>query len=104
MSACLLSETDTCRTACDRLYSADDDGCDIQRPGRTTEELTQGCRDSCFEAMQTGGQLDGYDPYTRAGATVSVELENKAQATLWAECIEDTSCEDLADGVCAPVW
>jgi hypothetical protein len=104
LGACILSESDTCRTTCSRLYTAGDDGCDIQRPGRTTNELVESCRDACFEAMQTGGEVGDYDPYERVGSSVAVELENKAQAQLWAECVAETSCDNLADGFCAPVW
>ncbi len=101
-SACILSESDTCRTTCDRLYTADQ--CDIQRPGRATDELVEACRDSCFQAMQTRGEAGDYDPTTRSDSSVSVELENKAQAKLWSECVAETSCEDLEDGYCAPIW
>jgi hypothetical protein len=94
-----------CRSTCDKLY----DECNLQRPGKSQVELNDECTEYCMEAMRTGGELDGYNPYGRSGATNSVSLENREQASLWMECVEETSCSRLdyrsgEGGYCQPVW
>lgn len=100
LSGCYL--TTPCADPCTRLY--DQSECSIQRAGRTGTDLHDSCISECQEARQSRGDVGDYDPYTRSDGSTSVSLENRAQQELWAECIAETSCDDLADGFCAPVW
>jgi hypothetical protein len=92
-----------CEVTCASLY--DENECGLMRPGRSSEELKETCIDACADAMaEPQGEVGDYEPYERMPSSVSVELENQAQAELWMECIADTSCEALDDGYCAPIW
>ena len=101
-AALLLACASPCPSTCDQLYT--EDGCAIQRPGRNETELVNACRENCGEAWSTRGEVGDYDPYTQVGAGESVTLETRGQVDVWAECIDETSCESLEDGFCAPVW
>ena len=89
-----------CPSTCSRLY----EDCGIQRAGRDQAELVDFCREECASAWGTPGEAGDYDPFTETPATQSVELENRAQVDLWAQCIDESSCDDITDGMCAPVW
>lgn len=91
-----------CDEACDRLYGEGE--CNIQRPGQTAAEMHDRCMDECTAAMEEDGEVGEYDPYAYTPADVAVELENRAQAELWMECVAATDCELLEGGFCAPVW
>ena len=96
-----------CRSTCEKLY--DENGCNLQRPGKTQADLKDQCTEYCMEAMRTVGELNGYDPYSRQGTTSSISLENREQASLWMECVEENACERLdyrsgQGGYCQPVW
>lgn len=93
---------DDCSATCDRLY--DEEACNIQRPGRDQQGLIDLCLDECREADRQLGDVGDYDPFERSESNVAVELENSAQVALWAQCVEETSCDDISDGLCAPVW
>ncbi|RME27380.1 MAG: hypothetical protein D6798_04675 [Deltaproteobacteria bacterium] len=60
--------------------------------------------DECTDAMGHGGDLGDYQPNVYTPSSVPVELENRAQARVWMDCIDDTACEHLDNGFCAPVW
>ncbi len=101
----------TCQSTCNLLYSDSAvvgmqqlEGCQIQRPGKSQEELISYCMDQCESALERSGDLDGYDPTVRSSSTSSVQLENEAQAAVWMECVVGESCERLEEGYCAPVW
>ncbi len=98
--ACLPGPT--CTGTCKRLY--DPDKCGIERPGMSQDDLIEVCEDACYQAMAVPGDLDDYDPWTQSDRSTSVQLENRTQAEEWKECVAATSCEDLTDGYCAPVW
>jgi hypothetical protein len=100
LSSCFL--TQPCQEPCQRLYSESE--CGIERPGRSQDELIESCLDYCQEARQTNGEVGAYDPYELTPSNESVELENRAQEELWAACIEETACDRLTEGYCAPVW
>ena len=36
-------------------------------------------------------------------ATSMAELDNEKQAAIWMDCVEQTACEDIDDGFCAPI-
>lgn len=101
-----------CATTCQRLYGEGSqsingeavEDCAIQRAGREQTELTKTCLEACEGALDSPGEVGAFDPYHRAGSNESVTLDNERQAALWMECVSDTSCEQLKDGFCAPVW
>ena len=90
-----------CQQTCARLY--DDSQCGIARPGVTQDELMGICEEECLQAMAIEGELGDYEPHS-SGAATSVTLDNRAQAEAWADCMDETSCDDLYAGYCAPVW
>ncbi len=92
-----------CISPCEKLYLGAD-SCEIMRPGTSQEDLYEACMDHCGEAMAQSGDIGDYDPDERQGSSAAASLENRAQAQAWIECIEETSCEDLNLGYCAPVW
>ena len=94
-----------CQSTCNRLYVEEE--CNIQRPGYEGEkvgELIQQCMDLCEGALEVPGELEGYNPDDRVGSSDSIDLENEKQAAVWMDCIAETSCEDLNQGYCAPIW
>ena len=101
-----------CQSSCQRLYGAGSqtingegvEDCGIQRAGRSQSELTDTCLEECYGALDNPGEVGAFDPYHRAGSNESVTLDNERQAALWMQCISETSCENLQDGYCAPVW
>ena len=99
--------SEKCRSSCDKLY--DETECGLQRPGTSQDVLKDACIEYCTEAMRTGGELNDYDPYSRQNSTSAVTLDNRTQAALWMECVEENSCERLdyrsaQGGYCQPVW
>lgn len=101
LTGCFLVSA-PCSSSCQRLYDADQ--CNIERPGRDQDELYDNCVDECAQANQQAGDAGEYDPFTRTESNQSIELDNRAQVELWSQCIDETSCDDIADGFCAPVW
>jgi hypothetical protein len=96
----------TCQESCNRLYAPEPDACDISVPGRTVEEVTRLCVDSCEDALKQTGELGDYDPNRRRASDSTVALENELQAAEWMDCVEATTCELLdprTGGYCAPV-
>ncbi|MCP4806267.1 MAG: hypothetical protein GY913_05720 [Proteobacteria bacterium] len=94
--------TPRCSSTCHRLHDADQ--CHIERPGRDQDELYDNCVDECAQANQQAGDAGEYDPFTRTEPNQSIELDNRAQVELWAQCIDETACDVILDGYCAPVW
>jgi hypothetical protein len=92
-----------CAPICAYLY-IDADGCGIQRPGRTQQENEQLCLDECQAAAAVDGEVGDYDPWAGSSPADIHELENLAQVELWIECVEGATCEELADGLCPPIW
>ncbi len=92
----------SCSAACDHLYGEDD--CAIERPGRSLQDSHDFCMEECQAAVAQPGELGDYDPWTQSDRSTSVQLENRQQAQEWKACVVETSCEDLTDGYCAPVW
>ncbi len=92
----------TCQSTCDRLYL--ESSCNIQRAGRTLDELIGYCMGECEAALNEPGELGDYDPYERSGSGVSVTLGNEKQAAVWMECVAAQDCSRLEDGYCAPIW
>ena len=91
-----------CRDACDRIYR--ESQCGIQRPGMTTQESVDYCEMKCAGAFSQSGSIGTYDPYEATSMSEMPVLENREQGAAWAECVENTSCEDLNRNTCAPIW
>lgn len=89
-----------CVSACDRVWQ--EAACDFQIPGYPSSEAQTDCESECRTAFRQQGELDGYDPFNRESVPQGVrfELQNRAQAEAWVDCVEVTSCEDILDGVC----
>jgi len=96
----------TCQSTCNRLYNTTGDNCAIEKPGESQSDLTGQCMDTCTDALAVAGEVDGYDPNERqhSGQSASDLLSNEKRAALWMDCVAETSCYDLGDGFCAPVW
>ena len=101
-----------CQSTCQYIYGDGNQrlegeletNCGIPRPGRSTEELIENCLVSCELALEEPGEIGTYDPNTRQGSDVSIELDNEAQAAVWMECVTASDCERLEEGYCAPIW
>ena len=98
----LGSGDDRCAETCERIYS--EDGCNIQRPGTTSAELTDHCLIACLDAWAVAGEVGDYDPFSLTPSSTAITLDNRAQVELWNQCVEDLSCEELEEGYCAPIW
>lgn len=94
-----------CQSSCDRLFGDGPDECNIPVPGHDTptgiSEVVNDCVAHCERALSENGDVGAYDPNsTRAGDQVF--LENEKQAALWMDCVSETECSNLQDGMCAP--
>ncbi|MCB9761322.1 MAG: hypothetical protein H6739_15880 [Alphaproteobacteria bacterium] len=92
-----------CQSTCNRIYG-DAPNCGIQRGGRTQVELYDRCITECETAMDSPGELDGYDPLVRQGSSEDINIENEKQAAVWMDCIAESDCSRLSSGYCAPIW
>lgn len=94
----------TCQSACNRLYATTGDSCGIERAGTEASDLIGLCMDVCTKALETPGEVDGYDPNNRTNQDAETLLTNEKRAALWLDCVNGTSCDALVDGYCEPVW
>ena len=87
-----------CQMVCQKAFRADE--CNLKVPGETNQEnLVRDCILECENALKSTGQLNGYDPNTPlSGETYT--LENEKQAAVWMDCVNETACEFLDEGVC----
>jgi hypothetical protein len=90
-----------CQSTCQKLYASDDGGCSLPTPGRDAAEAVDSCEDECSLAIQQPGNIGSYDPRNPSSGTVT-ELENEKQAAAWMDCIAETDCTLIADGLCQP--
>jgi hypothetical protein len=107
-----------CQSACTKLYgtapncgdpSGDDPDAEgyvegLIGAGQTREKMTRQCMDECENALDKPGDAGDYNPNEFTKATDTVSLENDEMAALWMDCIDEQSCDNLANGYCAPVW
>jgi hypothetical protein len=91
-----------CQSTCEKLYLESE--CNIQRPGRSVDELLTTCNNNCEQALETPGEIEDFDPYDNSGSGSSVTIDNELEAALWMECIAESACEKINDNYCAPVW
>lgn len=81
-----------CYSACSKLYQEE---CNISAAGQTEDDLLQDCIDVCQDALNTPGDVDGYDPYEPQSSSSAIVIENDRQAALWMDCVDQTSCENI---------
>ena len=102
ITGCLVYTPGVCKDACDRIYEPSQ--CGIERPGATTEEMVRRCERQCAYAFSRGGSIGAYEPNEQTPVSETPLLENRSQVLAWAECVENTACEDLMQNYCAPIW
>lgn len=95
-----------CAQACTKLFGEQDGQCNIVVPGHSDDQGRQDmidmCETHCEAAMAQAGEVGNYNPNERTSGNEDVGLANDAQAALWMQCIDETSCSDLNDNYCAP--
>lgn len=95
-----------CQSACRRLYTTDDGTeryCGISSPTASAAELINDCTADCEYALAIAAEpRESYNPDECQGSSTSIKLEGDKEAAMWMDCIEQTSCEDLDRGCCAP--
>jgi hypothetical protein len=91
----------TCQSSCTRIWGPGADNCGLERPGLSFADAFDRCVKRCELALKTPGEVGSYDP-DQVGAGRSGQLENERQAALWMQCVEETSCNRINDGHCAP--
>lgn len=89
-----------CQSTCHTLY--DDGQCNIPTPGRDMEDAFSDCVNECEYALSRTGEMGDYNPDKQNTSGTSPVLENEVQAAAWMDCIEETSCEVIDEGYCAP--
>ena len=99
-----------CQSTCNKLYGTTPN-CGDPFPGaergllgaKTRGEAMSDCMTACEDALAKPGKLGDYDPYTPPEDLENQpELENDRQVALWMECVAETSCQNIKDGICAP--
>ncbi|MCB9670100.1 MAG: hypothetical protein H6734_11555 [Alphaproteobacteria bacterium] len=97
-----------CQNTCEQVYTQ----CNIQKAGRSQDELLRTCLDQCEGALKKSGDLGDYQPEQRRTSNAPITLENDAQAAAWMDCVwnhaPDASAEqcdeiDPSNGYCAPI-
>jgi hypothetical protein len=87
-----------CQMVCQKAFRADD--CGLKVPGETNQEnLVKDCILECENALKQTGDLEQYDPnQPLSGKTFT--LDNEKQAAVWMDCVDETACDLLNEGVC----
>ena len=94
----------TCQTTCAKIYGQVADGnCGRSIPGEDREESYGRCVDTCERGLDIPGELDGYNPNERITSGTIPNLENEKQVAAWMDCVDNTACDLLDDGYCAPL-
>ncbi|MBW2255926.1 MAG: hypothetical protein JRI25_15190 [Deltaproteobacteria bacterium] len=92
-----------CQSTCQQIFDETQPNCGIRIPGRDSAESISDCISACEGALQYPGDVGDYNPFEPNVTGSSVNLDNEKQAAIWMECVEQTACEDIADGFCAPI-
>ncbi len=109
-----------CQSTCTKLYGSGDDCGDPKGdpesdnyiPGLlgsvSRSEKTSDCMNACNNGLSKPGEVGDYDPYkeippAKVGED-ALTLENDQQVALWMECVDEHSCEKIAEGFCKPIW
>ena len=89
----------TCGEACRKIYEPSE--CGIQPGGGvSSSELIETCSAACDQALESPGQLNGYNPGQRQ--LRGFELQNETQAAAWMDCVWEAECDTL-QGDCFPI-
>ena len=91
-----------CQNTCNKIYQPTE--CNIERAGRTPDQLINTCLDECEGALSNPGELGSYDPQNSRGSADDFEITTDRQAAAWMDCIAATSCENLQKNFCPPIW
>jgi hypothetical protein len=91
-----------CQNACNKIYQPSE--CNIERAGRTPDQLINRCLDECEGALDNPGELGSYDPQNSRGSADEFDLTTDRQAAAWMDCVDATACENLQKNFCPPIW
>ena len=91
-----------CQNTCNRIYQPNE--CNIERAGRTADQLIDTCLGECEGALAKPGAIGTYDPQNSRGSADDFEITNDRQAAAWMDCVAATSCENLQKNFCPPIW
>lgn len=104
LSAVLLAGCGpNCQAVCTKMAHECPELSDL-RAGYSDDEAFDECVTECEGALDDPGDLSGYDPMERNTSGESMHLNNEKQAAVWMDCVDEMSCDRLADGYCAPVY
>jgi hypothetical protein len=92
----------TCQGTCNKIYQPNE--CNIERAGRTADQLIDTCLENCETALNNPGDLGSYDSKTARGSADDFDITTDRQAAAWMECVDVTACENLQKNFCAPIW
>jgi hypothetical protein len=93
-----------CEATCNTLYQSGE--CALESAGWQQNELLDHCNSECNTALKTvGDPRKDYKPeeYTPSNND-EVTFINDSEVALWMDCVDETACDLLDDGYCAPVW
>jgi hypothetical protein len=71
---------------------------------RSADELLPACEQSCLTATGVTDGASTYDSSVQAEVAHGQALVNRADAVVWAQCVNATACEDLSHGWCATAY
>jgi hypothetical protein len=91
----------SCQSTCHRIHSPNE--CQIATPGQDWTDGYRECVDMCEAALQQPGPLGSYNPDEPPPAGTTAHLKNERQAALWMQCVDETACELINAGHCAPI-
>jgi hypothetical protein len=91
-----------CQNTCNKIYQPSE--CNIERAGRSQDQLIDRCLDECEGALDNPGELGSYDPANSRGSADEFVLETDHQAAAWMDCVDATACENLQKNFCPPIW
>jgi hypothetical protein len=92
----------SCQNTCNKIYQPSE--CNIERAGRTPDQLVDRCLEECEGALANPGPLGTYDPQNSRGSADEFEITTDHQAAAWMDCVTATSCENLQKNFCPPIW
>ena len=85
------------------IYSTQNDACGITVPGKDPDDSRRDCITECQNALDVAGDIGDYNPFDPANSGSGASLENEQQAGVWMDCVDQSSCQDLRTGTCAPI-
>lgn len=92
-----------CQSSCNRIFGSSDGQCNMIPAGINDEteiqDLNSQCVAECQRALSNPGPAT-YDPNERH--TSETHMSTDKDAALWMDCVNESACEDLGNGICAP--